>query len=104
MEPEETQFESGWYSQELKGYRDESRHQTYHLYSLASLPPLPDQLFRGDYGWLADSPVVRAQWYSDLERFPQRMMWLTQHAKLLGFSLPPEFTRFLSTPLLPSRI
>ena len=104
MDLNETRFEAGWYSQDLKGYRDEGRHSTYHLYIYESVPPLSNDLFRGDFVWLRDAPTVNSHLYSDLEYLPKRMSVLSHQAAALGVSLPPDFTSFLSSGWLPSKV
>ena len=43
-------FPSGWWSFELEGYRPSD--STYELFLYESLPPLNEDLFRGDFQWL----------------------------------------------------
>jgi hypothetical protein len=100
----ESPFETGWYSQELEGYRDAERHSTYHYYSYDSLPPLPENLFKKDFAWLRDRDAVTSFLYSDLERFPTRLSSLKQQAAALNLPLPLDFTAFMATSWLPSKM
>jgi hypothetical protein len=102
MKPDESPFKTGWYSQNLKGYRDDEEDDTYVYYSYESLPPLSEELFKGDFSWLSDQDIVQP--YKDAEFSPDRIGSLVQQAEALGCALPKEFINFFSANLMPSKI
>ncbi len=69
MKEKRLPFERGRLSQELKGYRDVAVHATYHLFPYESLPPLPEHLFKGEFGWLSYKARVSEKFYDDPEGF-----------------------------------
>ncbi len=97
-------FKKGWYSQELKGYRDTEHHSTYHFFEMDSLPPLPEGFFQGTFSWLSEQNIVSADQYSELEFTLTKMNSLIQQAEQMSFALPPEFVTFFSSSLLPGKI
>ncbi len=102
MLPNQTPFPTAWLSTELEGYRDHSEPTTYSQFSYENLPPLPTELFRGDFEWLKESQPQEADDETvDLHSQLERLLTTASQIKL---TLPEEFVRFMKSPDLPKHI
>lgn len=104
MCPNQTPFPAAWLSIEIKGYREQPQLlRTYHSFSFENLPPLPSELFGGDFEWLKKSELqpFDVEETADLNSQIER---LSASAAKLQLRLPNEFTRFMKSPDLPHRI
>lgn len=101
MEPEQTPFPTRWYGIELPGYREFGGTYSGVAYDL--LPPLPWNLFHGEFQWLPEAPRSIKPVCGDTEG--SRRDWLARLDELvvdagqLGLALPPEFLRYMRTDL-----
>jgi hypothetical protein len=104
MKPEQTQFPGVWLSIELAGYRDHpEEYSTYSLFSYESLPPLANDLFRGDFQWLKEN----SQEDPESEKLPDpesKINRLVSSTSQIGLNLPDEFVMFMSSSDLRNRI
>jgi hypothetical protein len=102
MLPNQTPFPPAWLSIELEGYRNHPELTTYSSFSYENLPPLPTDLFRGDFEWLKESKQHGAEDESvDLSSQVEQLLMTTSQIQLI---LPDEFVRFMKSPNLPNRI
>jgi hypothetical protein len=115
MSPDQSPFPTAWPFAQLKGYRDHPQPATYSWFSYAALPRLPEELLRGDFGWLATQPnrwnpgnCQLATWEQDredlLHRATEKFAALRRSADEKGVAIPPEFFRFMEDPDLIHRI
>ena len=109
MNAEQTPFRPGWYGTDLGAYRP--CDGTYCLYPYESLPPLPDERFRGDFAWLGvlDASLDRTMEVyrppqAARERMAARVGQLAMAARRLGLTLPAPFLGFMGAVDLQARI
>jgi hypothetical protein len=107
-------FPLGWWSFDLGSYRP--CDGTYQLYPYASIPPLDESLFAGDFQWLiaeagaaglaetADFDDETAQRVTEEDDAEDAVAALEVAAAALGLVLPPAFVRFMGDTSLQSVI
>lgn len=104
-----------WIGGDLQEYR--SAAGTYDRYEAESLPPLPQEPFRGDFAWLFEQPSPleyddrhKAGWttYGGLEKWPagaaRCKALLTADAAMRGVRIPEPFFAFMDDVQLVSRL
>jgi hypothetical protein len=101
----ESQFPSGWWSFALENYRPSD--STYELFLYESLPPLNENLFRGEFRWLAaDDDPPGADDEEDEAPFEDEesdedvsevllLDRLSAAVEQVGLRLPEPFVRFM---------
>jgi len=99
-------FPASWYSVELRGYRDHpEQYRTYSPFLFESLPPLPNELFDGNFSWL---PLTRDLVPTGKSRFewayPPVLKRMAEESEELQITIPPEFVRFMASVDFPNRI
>lgn len=95
--PQATPFEPWWWSVDLGAHRPCA--STYCAYPLASLPPLDERLFQGDFAWLsASSTAGQVNFYDDAATLRDHLARLQTQAAASGLPLPAAFSTFMSTP------
>lgn len=105
MDFKRSPFPAGWWSIDLPGYRDHpDPDQTYSLFPYESLPPLPLDVFHGDFRWLAgqgpgDDPAPEGPEAQPPDTRPAVVVESLADAKL-----PGEFLRFMGSHALQNRI
>jgi uncharacterized protein (TIGR02996 family) len=95
-----TPFPAGWCSVDLEGYR--AVDGTYGLLTYESLPPLPVELFRGDFHWLAGQRKSRATSARVIRH--RQVDRITAAAADLKLALPNEFRVLMGRPALRRRV
>lgn len=96
----ESPFQKGWWGIELPDARD--CDGTYCYYEDATLPPLDESLFRGEFQWLTDldesvEAVMAVHRAPDpyQQRMLRKLTTLRESAAQANVTLPPEFIRFM---------
>lgn len=102
MRADETPFSTGWASIELQGYREHPEPATYSLFDYKSLPPVPTELFNGDFDWLSAPRRQPAE--SSQADYDSELDLISSLASEIGFELPESFVTFMGSRELQSRI
>ncbi|MBN1430567.1 MAG: hypothetical protein JXB07_19505 [Anaerolineae bacterium] len=107
MKPEQTPFSKAWWSVELPGYR--VCNGTYCFFPYEQIPPLDEDLFRGEFQWLTalDSrsrSIVDIHKQVPDDALALKMSELSTSARQLNLKLPTAFVKFMSVAHLRDQI
>jgi hypothetical protein len=107
MKPEQTRFLPAWLSFDLGEYRP--CNDTYCSYDLSKTPPLPSDLFKGNFDWLPKMSIEMKELMAkyqqnESEEIEAAIQAILRQAKSFNLSLPPEFIQFMRLEDLQSQI
>ena len=100
-------FPLTWFASPIKGCREDEEDSTYVAFDYDRQPPLPVELFHGDFDWLRHYPIP---WLAPIpmEELPARRASLEaaleKQEAMLGFPLPAEYRRWMIDAELHRRV
>ena len=106
MTPKQCGLDPVWSFSSLPGIRETANQSAFGAWSLDSLPPIPNHLFDGTFDWLTNAPVYIGT-TEDAESFAEsigKLNALKDRTTALGLKLPSDFMRFMTAPLLATKI